>query len=364
MEGVCAESSSANQGRGAHGEPVCSGALHHQDARRFCTRQGARICTAAELNADVAKGSGCGLDGKRVWASNFCGEGGDHFLSVAGSTATGDELPATCLHWETWLPVRCCADVHSLTAPPALSTPPSPSPLPHYHPSTSDILIPPPPPSPMCTEKYQNCYTSRCCTPPGFSCFRKYANIRYAQCRSSCSISEGWACIILTPDGEGIGKMGDVDSRDDGTAEPSFPSEPQHSFTRVPAPINPETRLWSPPSMPSSNPMSGSRQSVFTHSDGVARTDRTLAVFVLLSTVLTMGWIAYVGVGRALRCLHDGLRRSHLATKPSLTHAAPFGGNSRAHWTKIPLHSNALTDADAPAVELGLPCPDLLPGTR
>ena len=85
------------------------------DARALCAGAGARLCTRAELEANEAAGTGCGLDGKRVWSSTACevdtGEEGDGYFAVAGSTRAG-MLPARCTRaTATSVAVRCCADV-------------------------------------------------------------------------------------------------------------------------------------------------------------------------------------------------------------------------------------------------------------
>ena len=122
--GVCSDSLSAAAASSESVEAVadsptsCSGRRLHRDARRFCRRQGARICTVAELRADAAKGSGCSLDGTRVWTNDFCGSGDDFFWALGGSSDAG--IPEQCLHWETALPVsanpsqlRAALTIHS-----------------------------------------------------------------------------------------------------------------------------------------------------------------------------------------------------------------------------------------------------------
>eukprot|EP00966_Prymnesium_polylepis_P073212 1700070-Prymnesium_polylepis.1 len=42
------------------------------EATHECEAHGARLCTAAELQADVCKGTGCGHDARHVWSSTSC----------------------------------------------------------------------------------------------------------------------------------------------------------------------------------------------------------------------------------------------------------------------------------------------------
>lgn len=45
----------------------------YHEAAGVCQGMGARLCTAEELRQDEARGTGCGLDLKRVWTSSTCG---------------------------------------------------------------------------------------------------------------------------------------------------------------------------------------------------------------------------------------------------------------------------------------------------
>lgn len=215
--GVCAESSAlaagatelgsaggiiSPNGGGGTGrvDAGCSGGLVHRDARKFCHLQGARLCTAGELRAGVAQGSGCGLDDDLVWAEDFCGHEDDHHVALGGA---GDGLAdggaaQRCVHSDALLPVRCCADAASNVSDPIQIMPsvkgrPSLAPLvPGVTPLPVSNLAPP------CTANYQNCYTSRCCTNRAFACYQKYQHINYAQCRPSCPADGSWACVRLS----------------------------------------------------------------------------------------------------------------------------------------------------------------------
>ena len=60
------------------GSTLPCGTASYDEAHDLCTSVGARLCTADELFADFAKGTGCNLDLNVVWASdvhNACGQG-------------------------------------------------------------------------------------------------------------------------------------------------------------------------------------------------------------------------------------------------------------------------------------------------
>ena len=88
----------------------CSGRRTHAGAVEFCHDMGARLCSAVELEADVARGkvAGCKLDKKQVWTKDTCDDGAG-FLVVYGSTrATSNEL--ICERSTARYRVRCCGD--------------------------------------------------------------------------------------------------------------------------------------------------------------------------------------------------------------------------------------------------------------
>lgn len=96
--GVCASSV-------LNGHCFNSGDIDHTWATRLCELFNARLCTIAELESGVAKGTGCMLDNAEVWTSNECSPGvfttalggnGSRQACVAGTAASFD--------------VRCCAD--------------------------------------------------------------------------------------------------------------------------------------------------------------------------------------------------------------------------------------------------------------
>eukprot|EP00039_Didymoeca_costata_P008061 m.107446 g.107446 ORF g.107446 m.107446 type:complete len:396 (+) comp13930_c0_seq1:46-1233(+) len=85
-------------------------------AEAICSGAGARLCTALELQENVAKGSGCGLENKLVWTSQQCGEG--NMLAVLGEMGEKSleqwQQNMTCSNKNATIgSVRCCGDAKS-----------------------------------------------------------------------------------------------------------------------------------------------------------------------------------------------------------------------------------------------------------
>ena len=100
-------------------------------ASAACDAIGSRLCTVAELEADVAAGSGCMFDLQRVWArDDSCGPGSAG--STAGSTKSVHRR--ACLELGETAAVRCCADAGAAPNPP---TPPPPATLGTPSPTTA-----------------------------------------------------------------------------------------------------------------------------------------------------------------------------------------------------------------------------------
>ena len=98
----------------SRGDPVCggsyrggscSGDLAWAEARDWCEKGGARLCTADEIGRGAADKTGCGLQGKKVWAWDGCGAG-MHTIAAL----TNDGLVQSCKAQGEKRPVRCCAD--------------------------------------------------------------------------------------------------------------------------------------------------------------------------------------------------------------------------------------------------------------
>ena len=56
-------------GARAPGDAECQHGLNYDDAAAFCAGVGGRLCTAAELEADCTRGTGCAHDMDLQWSS-------------------------------------------------------------------------------------------------------------------------------------------------------------------------------------------------------------------------------------------------------------------------------------------------------
>lgn len=124
-------------------------------ASALCGALGARLCDHQELVADVAVGTGCGLDVAAVWSSTGCG--GDKVIVGPGAAVGLEDVPIECVlkTGSQLVGTRCCADKAAVTPAPSLSpTTPSrtPTPLPTDsptpHPSRAPSRSPTPFPTP------------------------------------------------------------------------------------------------------------------------------------------------------------------------------------------------------------------------
>lgn len=107
-QGTCAASKYLDQG--------CTGPVTYAEAEAICAANGAYICAADELDADVAKFSGCGLDTDLVWVRDTTtGECalGERLVNPGASEYNAnwhDGLYAQCVDASTTTAsVRCCA---------------------------------------------------------------------------------------------------------------------------------------------------------------------------------------------------------------------------------------------------------------
>ena len=73
------------------------------------------MCTAAELQDDEARGTGCAMDVLLAWSSTACGSGS---YLVVHASSTSDETK--CSETSDDERVRCCADVFDSESTPAL----------------------------------------------------------------------------------------------------------------------------------------------------------------------------------------------------------------------------------------------------
>eukprot|EP00038_Savillea_parva_P027893 m.62133 g.62133 ORF g.62133 m.62133 type:complete len:1062 (-) comp8063_c0_seq1:183-3368(-) len=85
----------------------CATHVTHSEARSICANAGGRLCSVDEIMNDATTGSGCGMDGYRVWSSAECSGGA---FTVGGSSANTASKPAECTVGTVLKAVRCCAD--------------------------------------------------------------------------------------------------------------------------------------------------------------------------------------------------------------------------------------------------------------
>merc|ERR1711871_171159 len=92
----------------------CRAMMTFPEALETCECAGARLCTVTELEADVAKGTGCNFDVARVWSSSRVHDGQmcpeRQRWTAAGSTEYRERFPTKCRSVGQQLAVRCCAD--------------------------------------------------------------------------------------------------------------------------------------------------------------------------------------------------------------------------------------------------------------
>lgn len=90
--------------------PPNGGKLRFADAIRYCADAGARLCTAKEIQMDVAKWTGCGMDKQRVWTATPC-DHGKGYTSLAGAHEYSHAIGGHhCSDPSSFQGVRCCCD--------------------------------------------------------------------------------------------------------------------------------------------------------------------------------------------------------------------------------------------------------------
>ena len=90
-------------------------------AQEICAADGARLCTAQEIEQGAARGSGCGLDWQWIWSGTRCSNPESPacgFMQAWGKGLGDAPAPSRCRAADDTARVRCCADAH---APPASS---------------------------------------------------------------------------------------------------------------------------------------------------------------------------------------------------------------------------------------------------
>jgi hypothetical protein len=80
----------------------------YSNARNICRAAGARLCTAEEIQDNVASGTGCGLDKDSVWTQSTCNTGS---IAVVIGKQTNKEPQCRAPDDGFTAGIRCCADV-------------------------------------------------------------------------------------------------------------------------------------------------------------------------------------------------------------------------------------------------------------
>jgi hypothetical protein len=109
--GVCASARGGvfYGGRVVDGSCIEETATWHE-AHQLCTLRGARMCSVDELQANVAKTTGCDREQQRVWSDTACGCGSVYTQGGAFSTEDVTANPRVCSSVNQKMAVVCCAD--------------------------------------------------------------------------------------------------------------------------------------------------------------------------------------------------------------------------------------------------------------
>jgi hypothetical protein len=105
---VCAQSMLPPAGKCYSGD--------YKKSTEICAGVGGRLCTAAEISAGAAVGTGCGFDEKRVWTSDTCPLGA---ITLQGNGHAG--MAKECMSKDKVLAIRCCSDQAAPTDAPTLA---------------------------------------------------------------------------------------------------------------------------------------------------------------------------------------------------------------------------------------------------
>lgn len=89
-------------------------------AAEACSRQGARLCSTAEVLSGVGKSTGCGLDSKRIWTGDACNSEG-YYSTVKGN---GNAKSVQCNPSGKNRNFRCCSDTNLANQPAFVALPP------------------------------------------------------------------------------------------------------------------------------------------------------------------------------------------------------------------------------------------------
>jgi len=108
---VCASARAAvfHGGRTVDGSCIEDPVTWHE-AFELCTSRGARLCSADELQANVAKPAGCDRDQQRVWSDTACGCGAAYSQGGAFSASEAAVNQRVCSSVDQKHAAVCCAD--------------------------------------------------------------------------------------------------------------------------------------------------------------------------------------------------------------------------------------------------------------
>ena len=88
-------------------------------AKALCQAAGARLCSASELEANEARGTGCDYDNELVWSATSCAD--SNSFEVAYGAKLGGNSGIECVNHNDMsiAAVRCCADTLGACQPSA-----------------------------------------------------------------------------------------------------------------------------------------------------------------------------------------------------------------------------------------------------
>ena len=96
QRGDCTVWSESNFLSLGEGDDGCAPSATLADAEQICAAESARLCTRAELEANCAQGTGCGLDSNLVWTADSCGDSSDDGQECGDFESRMAALAAEC----------------------------------------------------------------------------------------------------------------------------------------------------------------------------------------------------------------------------------------------------------------------------
>lgn len=97
----------------------CKMTDNFKEAARICASDGARVCTAEEMQNDVTRGAGCGFDDLDLWTSDSCSSDevvAGRLLSKGSSHNPSIQEPTCSFATGRLAGVRCCGDADPASA--------------------------------------------------------------------------------------------------------------------------------------------------------------------------------------------------------------------------------------------------------